>query len=91
MTDTLRMALLPVGTPDRRALDDLAQDLKGMGFDIELVGRRALPRKAFDAVRGQFQAGAILSLAGSETGERVIAITDVGLRANNLNFVLGIA
>ena len=90
MTDTLRMTLLPMGTPDRRALDDLAQDLKGMSFDVELVGRRSA-EEGLDAVRGQFQAGAILSLAGQETGERVIAITDVGLHGNKLNVVFGIA
>jgi hypothetical protein len=44
-----RIAMVPVGTPDRHALDDLARDLNGMGFDVERAGRRALPRGAFDA------------------------------------------
>jgi archaemetzincin len=42
-----RITLLPVGNPDRRALDDLARDLSSMGFDVELAGRRALPQGAF--------------------------------------------
>jgi len=63
MTDMPRITLLPVGNPDRRALDDLARDLRGMGFDVELVGRRALPQGAFDARRGQFHADALLALA----------------------------
>ncbi|MGP8231486.1 MAG: hypothetical protein ACLQL2_02320 [Methylovirgula sp.] len=44
MTDIPHITLLPVGNPDRRALDDLARDLSGMGFVIELAGRRALPQ-----------------------------------------------
>jgi len=64
MTDMPRMTLLPVGNPDRRALDDLARDLGGMGFDVELAGRRALPQGAFDARRGHFHAPANLVSGG---------------------------
>ncbi len=91
MTYTPRIALLPVGAPDRRALDDLARDLSGMGFDVELAGRRALPHGAFDAKRGQFHAHALLGLALSVRAERVLAVTDVDLYAGNLNFVFGVA
>jgi len=91
MTDMPRITLLPLGTPDRRALDWLAQDLKGMGVDVEVASQRALPREAFNALRGQFHAGAILGLAHSENGERVLAVTDGDLYADDLNFVFGIA
>jgi len=91
MTDMSRITLLPVGNPDRRALDDLARDLGGMGFDVELAGRRALPQGAFDARRGQFHADALLGLALSVSAERVLAVTDVDLYAGDLNFVFGIA
>ena len=91
MTDMPRITLLPVGNPDRRALDDLARDLGGMGFDVELSGRRALPQGAFDARRGQFHADALLGLALSVRAERVLAVTDVDLYAGDLNFVFGIA
>jgi len=69
---------LPVGNPDRRALDDLGRDLRGVGFDVELAGR--CRRGAFDTRRGQF------GLALSLRAERVLAVTDVDLYAN---FVLG--
>ena len=70
-----RITLLPVGNPDRRALHDLARDLGGMGFDVELAGRRALPQGAFDARRGQLHADALLGVARSITAEHVLAVT----------------
>ncbi len=91
MTDMPRITLLPVGNPDRRALDDLARDLGGLGFDVALVGHRALPQRAFDARRGQFHADALLGLALSVRAERVLVVTDVDLYAGDLNFVFGIA
>jgi archaemetzincin len=91
MTGTPRITLLPVGNPDRRALGDLARDLEGMGFDVELAGRRALPRGAFDSGRGQLHADALLGLALSVRAKRVLAVTDVDLYAGDLNFVFGMA
>jgi archaemetzincin len=91
MTGMPRITLLPVGNPNRRALDDLARDLRSVGFAVELAGRRALPHRAFDARRGQFHADALLGLALSVRAERVLAVTDVDLYADDLNFVLGIA
>ena len=91
MTETPRITLLPVGNPDRRALDDLARDLSGMGFVVEPAGRRALPQGAFDARRGQFHADALLDLALSVRAGRVLAVTDVDLYAGDLNFVFGMA
>jgi hypothetical protein len=38
MTDMPRITLLPVGNPDRRALDDLARNLSDVGFDVDLRG-----------------------------------------------------
>jgi len=91
MTDMPRITLLPVGNPDRRALDDLARDLRGMGFDVELARPRALPQGAFDARRGQFRADVLLGLALSVRSECVLAVTDIDLYAGDLNFVFGIA
>ena len=91
MIEMPRITLLPVGNPDRRALDELARDLSGMGFDVELAWRRALPQGAFDARRGQFHADALLRVALSVRAERVLAVTDVDLYAGDLNFVFGIA
>ena len=91
MTGMPRITLLPVGNPGQRALDDLVRDLGGMGFDVELAGRRALPQRAFDARRGQFHADALLGLALSVKAERVLAVTEVDLYAGDLNFVFGIA
>ena len=90
MTDVPRITLLPVGNPDRRALGDLARDPSGMGFDVDLAGRRALPQGAFDASRGQFHADALLGPALSVRAKRALAVTDVDLYAGDLNFVFGI-
>ena len=91
MTDIPHITLLPVGNPERRALDDLARDLTGMGFVVELARRRALPQEAFDPERGQFHADALLGLALSLRAQRVLAVTDVDLYAGDLNFVFGVA
>ena len=91
MADMPPISLLPVGNPDRRALDDLARDLGSMGFDVALAGQRALPQGAFDERRGQYHAEALLGLAPSVRAERVLAVTDVDLYAGDLNFVFGIA
>ena len=91
MIDMPRITLLPMGNPDRRALDNLARDLSGVGFDVRRAGRRALPEGAFDARRGQFHADALLDLALSVRAGRVLAVTDVDLYAGDLNFVFGIA
>lgn len=91
MTEMPHITLLPVGNPDRRALDDLAQDLGGMGFVVELARRRALPQGAFDAKRGQFHADGLLGMARSARAERVLAVTDADLYAGDLNFVFGVA
>ncbi len=76
---------------DRRALDDLARDLGGSGFAVELAERRELPQGAFDVRRGQFHADALLGLALSVKAERVLAVTEVDLYAGDLNFVFGVA
>jgi hypothetical protein len=73
---------LPVGNPDRHARNNLARDPKGMGFDVERAGRRALPRGAFDMRGGQFHA--LLGVAVSVRAERVLAVTDVDLYADDL-------
>jgi archaemetzincin len=91
MTVIPRITLLPLGALDRRAIDELVQDLKGMGVVVELVGQRALPREAFDSRRNQFHADALLTLAHSIRAQRVLAVTDVDLYAGGLNFVFGIA
>ncbi len=91
MSDMPRITLLPVGHPDRSALDNLARDLGDMGFDVQLAGPRALPKGAFDASRGQFHADVLLGLARSVRAERVLAVTDIDLYAGDLNFVFGIA
>lgn len=91
MTGMPRITLLPVGNPGQRALDDLVRELGGMGFDVQLAGRRALPLRAFDTRRGQFHADALLGLAPSVRAERVLAVTEVDLYAGDLNFVFGIA
>ena len=69
----------------------MARDLSSKGFVVERAGRRALPPTAFDARRGQFHADALLRLALSLRAERVLAVTDVDLYADDLNFVFGIA
>jgi len=87
----LSLTLLPCGAIDQTELNDLAQPLSAKGVDVRIAKQRALPHEAFDARRHQYRADDFLKIARNEVGDRVLAVTNCDLYADNLNYVLGLA
>jgi archaemetzincin len=85
------LTLLPCGQVDELELNDLAQALSTGGLTVRITKRRPMPREAFNAQRGQYRADVLLNVAGREPGDRVLAVTNCDLYADNLNFVFGLA
>lgn len=91
----LRIAIFPVGDPDRGDLDALVRDLAAAGYRAVVDDGTALPPDAYDPARDQFRADAVLHMARDRArqrpGEHVLAVTGADLYAQGLNFVFGIA
>jgi archaemetzincin len=91
----LRITLLPIGDPDRNDLDVLARGLATAGFEAVVGDRKQLPSDAYDSVRDQFLAHALLDMARDgarkRPGEHLLAVTGADLYTHGLNFVFGIA
>jgi predicted Zn-dependent protease len=86
--------LLPVGHPEKHDVENLASDLLATGL-VCTVGRgMALPEDAYDRRRNQYLANAFLGLAAqtahalAHRRARVLAVTEVDLYADDLNFRL---
>jgi archaemetzincin len=87
----LSLTLLPCGAVDRAELNDLARGLSVRGMDVRIAKERPLPQQAFNPRRRQYRADDFLTIARSEVGGRVLAVTNCDLYADNLNFVFGLA
>ena len=87
----LSLTLLPCGAVEPEELDHLAALLSAKGMRVTVARERPIPPAAFKAVRQQYRADSFLKLARNEPGERVLAITNCDLYADNLNFVFGMA
>jgi archaemetzincin len=85
------LALLPCGAVDRAELNVLARALSARGMDVRIAKQRPLPQEAFDSRRQQYRADDFLRIARNEPGDRVLAVTNCDLYADNLNFVFGLA
>jgi archaemetzincin len=97
MSDLGPVLLLPVGRPLWEDLETLSHDLAAEGV-VCTVGRSVpLPQSSYDRTRNQYLANAFLALAAralprlADPRGRVLAVTEVDLYANGLNFVLGMA
>jgi archaemetzincin len=97
MTDPGPVLLLPVGRPLWEDVETLSHDLAAEGV-VCTVGRSVpLPQSSYDRMRNQYLANAFLTLAAralpavTDPRGRVLAVTEVDLYANDLNFVLGMA
>lgn len=95
MAMALRITLLPIGDPDRSDLDALTRDLATAGFEAVVGDGKELPSDAYDFVRDQFRADALLHMARDgarkRPSEHVLAVTGADLYTHGLNFVFGIA
>ena len=69
----------------------LARALSARGMDVRIAKQRPLPQEAFDSRRQQYRADDFLRIARNEPGDRVLAVTNCDLYADNLNFVFGLA
>jgi len=87
----LRVGLLPIAGTDRSVLSDLAQDLSGRGFSVEILAEHPLPAGAHDTRRRQYRAEMFLDLARRADGDLVLVVTEVDLYSAHLNFVFGLA
>ena len=85
------LTLLPCGAVEREELDRLASALSEKGMRITVAKEQSIPPVAFKAERQQYRGDVFLKLAHHEPGERVLAVTECDLYADNLNFVFGMA
>jgi archaemetzincin len=97
MSDLGPVLLLPVSRPAWEDLETLSHDLAAEGV-VCTVGRSVpLPQSSYDRTRNQYLANAFLALAAralpglADPRGKVLAVTEVDLYANDLNFVLGMA
>ena len=87
----LSLTLLPSGAVELEELSHLAALLSAKGMQVTIAEERPIPPPAFEAARQQYRADVLLKLARQERGERVLAVTERDLYADNLNFVFGMA
>ena len=85
------LTLLPLGAVVEVESNDLAQALSTRGMDVRITKQRPIPQDAVNARRRQCWAEISLEVARGEPGDRVLAVTDGDLYADNLNFVFGLA
>ncbi len=85
----MQVSILPVGDVDAGFLKHLAEEMRRGGLEVESHPPCGLPPGALSQARNQHRASAFLKLAKEYEGRFVLAITDVDLYAEPLNFVFG--
>jgi len=85
------VTVLPIQPVDRRALEQIAAELRSRGVKVQLKPSILRPRDCYDAHRGQFKADVLLERVELAAERPVIGITDADCYAGALNFVFGIA
>lgn len=97
MIDLGPVLLLPVGRLPREDLEILSRDLLAIGTACTVGRSVPLPPCAYDRRRNQYLANAFLALAAqaapalADPRDRALAVTEMDLYADDLNFVLGMA
>jgi archaemetzincin len=89
-----RIVLLPMGRVEKSILDILGTDLaKKFECRVEMHAALDVPKDALNAARGQYCSSLILprvrELINLGKGDKGLAITDVDLYTEGLNFVFG--
>lgn len=87
----LQLSLLPIKGVAEADLHNLAADLAALGLEAAMLPPAAVPHGACDPQRTQCRADDFLVLAARRPGRRVLAVTDLDLFADGLNFVFGMA
>ena len=88
---SLALTLVPFGPVGQEDLKHLASVLSGKGMYVTIAKERPVPAAAFNSRRQQYRGDDFLKIARSEPGDRVLAVTNCDLYADNLNFVFGLA
>jgi archaemetzincin len=88
---SLGVTLLPCGPVERKDLNHLVSALSEKGMYVTIATERPIPLNAFNARRQQYRAEDFLKIARNQPGDRVLAVTNCDLYADNLNFVFGLA
>jgi archaemetzincin len=86
------IVLVPIGSPDERALEYLRRPLEALfGQAVQTGDRLALPPEGWNTDRRQHLASALLKALSRFVlpGNKVLGVTDVDLFAPGLNFVFG--
>jgi archaemetzincin len=85
----VQVSILPVGEVEEEVLRELSERLSRGGLEVKLLPGRDVPSAAYHRSRRQYRAPAFLELARRNDGEHVLAVTEVDLYAEPLNFVFG--
>ncbi|MFQ5837652.1 MAG: archaemetzincin family Zn-dependent metalloprotease [Thermoplasmata archaeon] len=85
----MKVSILPVGEVEEDILQKLSERLSDGGLDVSLLPAEKIPQEAYHRRRKQYRAPAFLKLARKSDGEHVLAVTNVDLYAEPLNFVFG--
>lgn len=86
----MRIALLPIGDIDDEILKHLSDKLDLFG-DVEIESKLDVPDAAYRAGRKQYLASELKDLTGPYSYDKVLAIVDVDIFEDPLNFVFGLA
>lgn len=83
------MSILPFGDVEREVLGMLERRLAFFPFNITVLDNAEVPKEGYDTYRNQFRASPFLDIAGEQSGDRVLGVTEVDLYSGSLNFVFG--
>ena len=84
----MRISLRPFGGVPRALLEDLAEDLRGLG-SATVLDNAPLREEWQDPQRGQHRADAFLDAMSDDQGHRVLGVTGVDIYAEPYQFVFG--
>lgn len=87
----LKVSILPFEGVDTKILGAVVENLSTLNIQASLLPSAKIPKGAFNPERRQFHGDALLESARSQPGELVLAITEVDLYVDDLNFVFGLA
>lgn len=86
-----RILLVPYGPVEQEDLEFLLRTLSERGMNVSIATERKVPAAAFNAVRRQYRGDLFLEAPREQAFDRVLAVTNYDLYANNLNFIFGLA
>ena len=86
----MKILILPLGRIDKKILNAAKNVLKKVfGMDSKILAKMEVPFESFNSQRSQYESTKILEILSKKFNGMLIAITNVDLYANKLNFVFG--